>query len=166
MTTFRDLPEFLLAPLAGRDDDAWFRAPDGQWCAGQIVDHLATAMENSARGFASRLDKPGMDRRPRTIYQRLASTLVLGFGWFPVKRRAPDTTLPGARPDRAATETRLREAVKAFLAIEEQLLPQRANNLFLKHPALGDLTITEFEHFHVRHAEHHRKQMIARIGAV
>jgi hypothetical protein len=154
----------LLAPLEGRGDDAWFRAPAGQWCAGQIIDHLATAMENSARGFASRHDKPSMIRRRRTLGQLAACGLVLGLGWFPVRRTAPETTLPGSRPERTATEARLRAAVGAYLAMEDQLLPQRANNLFLKHPALGDLTIKEFELFHLRHAEHHLRQMLDRIA--
>ena len=35
--------------------------------------------------------------------------------------------------------------------------------LFVKHPVFGDLTLGEFMTFHVRHAEHHAKQVKARI---
>ncbi len=163
MTTFKDLPEFVLGPLAGRGDDDWFRAPPGAWCPGEIVDHLTIAIENSARTFESRADKQPMRRRPRPVIQVLASHLVLTTGWFPRGRRAPDTTVPMPRPDRAETEARLRAGVAAFLDLERRLLPRRAFDLFVRHPALGDLTLGEFMTFHVRHAEHHRKQIVRRL---
>lgn len=165
MTAFTDLPELILGPLAGRDDDAWFRAPEGVWCAGQVVDHLTIAIENSAGAFASRADKPPMRRRPRPVIQVLASHLLLTTGWFPPGRRAPDTTMPAARPERAATEARLRAGIAAFLDLERRLLPQRAADLYVRHPALGDLTLGEFMTFHVRHAAHHRKQIVQRLGS-
>ncbi len=166
MTKFSDLPAYLLAPLEGRGDEAWFGAPPGKWSPAEIVDHLATAMENSAKGFASRVDKPPMRRRPRSVAQRLAHVALLGVGWFPRGRKAPETTRPAARPDRAATERRLRAGVEAFLDLERRLVPARASDLFLKHPVLGDLTLPEFMRFHVRHAQHHRKQIVARLRTV
>ena len=164
MRDFRDIPERLLGPLSGRGDDAWFMAPPGKWCPGEIVDHVATAMENSARGFASRLDKPAMTRRPRSMVQRVASFLVLSLGWFPVRRQAPESTRPATRPDRAATEAKLKDACTRLIELEKTLA-HRSGDLFLKHPVLGDLTIGEFNRFHVRHAEHHRKQVVARLTA-
>jgi uncharacterized damage-inducible protein DinB len=163
VTAFSDLPELILGPLAGRDDDAWFRAPAGVWSAGQVVDHVTIAIENSAEAFTLRADKPPMRRRSRPVIQALASHLLLTTGWFPRGRRAPERTLPAPRPERAATEARLRAGVAAFLDLERRLLPQRAYDLFVKHPALGDLTLGEFMTFHVRHGAHHRKQIVRRI---
>src|SRR6185436_12428428 len=118
MTAFRDLPDFLLAPLKGRSDDDWHRAPAGKWSPAQIVDHVTTAIENSAKGFASRADKPPMTRRPRSAVQLAAGVLILRLGVFPSGRKAPEMTIPKDRPDRSATETRLREAVRAFNEME------------------------------------------------
>jgi len=162
---FKDLPEFLLAPLASRGDADWFRAPQDAWSPGMIVEHLSIAIENSSRAFAARADKEPMQRRPRPLYQVLACHVVLTTGWFPPGRRAPETTVPNPRPDRAATEARLRAGVAAFLELERRLLPRRAFDLYVKHPALGDLTLGEFMTFHVRHAEHHRKQIVQRLRA-
>ena len=162
MKAFASLPDTLLAPLAGRGDDAWSAAPDGKWSPGMIVDHVATAVENSAKGFASRADKPAMTRRPRSMVQRVANVLVLGLGYFPSGRKAPETTLPSARPDRAATEARLRAACATFADVRRKLA-HRPGDLFLKHPVLGDLTVDEFMRFHVRHAAHHRKQIVERL---
>lgn len=161
---FRELPDFILAPLAGTAPEAWLAAPPGKWSPAEIVDHLATAIDNSAKGFASRADKPAMTRRPHTMFQRVANVALIGFGWFPSGRKAPESTLPATKPDRAATEAKLRAGCAAFLELE-QTLAHRSADLFLKHPVLGDLTLPEFMQFHVRHAEHHRKQIIERLRA-
>ena len=165
MTDFKDVPELLLGPLAGRGEADWFRAPDDAWSPAMIVDHVTISIENSARAFTSREDKPPMARRPRPLVQVLACHLVLTTGWFPPGRRAPETTTPSTRPDRAATEARLRAGVAAFLDLEQRLLPRRAFDLYVKHPVLGDLTLGEFMTFHVRHAAHHRKQIVKRLAA-
>ena len=157
-----DLPDFMLGPLAGRDDDAWHRSPSGKWSPGEIVDHVATAIGNTAKGFESRLGKPAMERRPRSMPQRIEWMFVGGLGWFPVKRQAPEPTRPQARPDRAATEKKLREAVAAYVALRPTLAGR--TDLYLKHPVFGDLTYDEFGHFHMRHVNHHRKQLVKRLG--
>lgn len=159
LTPFTAIPDLLLAPLEGRDDDAWYRAPQGKWNAAQIVDHLAIAIEGSATTFASRATKPAMTRRPRSLPQTMAWHWVATTGYFGPPRRAPEMTLPGVSPDRAATETRLRTGVAAFVTLERELLPARARDLFVKHPVFGDLTLPEFMTFHVRHAEHHARQI-------
>jgi hypothetical protein len=163
MIPFATLDDYILAPLQGRDDAAWSRGPDGRWSPGQIVDHLTNAIELSAQGFGGRIDKPPMARRPPTFKERGAKLLVLGWGVFPGKFQAPKATVPGERPDRATTEARLRAGVAAFLDLERRLLPDRARDLYLKHPRFGDLTLAEFMQFHVRHAVHHRKQIVERL---
>ena len=164
MTPFAELADRFLEPLRGRGDEDWRRSRDGEWSPGQIVEHLAIAIEMSARGFESRADKPPMQRRPRSAWQVAAFQVVRLSGWFGPRRRAPEMTVPGMAPDRAATEARLRTAVAAYQAVEQRLLPRRANDLFVKHPVFGDLTLEEFKVFHVRHAEHHRQQMVDRLG--
>src|SRR4051794_33729505 len=101
MMPFSELPDFLLAPLAGASPEAWLAAPAGKWSPAEIVDHVATAIDNSAKGFASRADKPAMTRRPRTMVQRAAGIALIELGWFPSGRKAPESTLPSTKPDRA-----------------------------------------------------------------
>lgn len=163
MTAFGVLAETILAPLAGRSDADWFRAPPGKWSPGEIVHHLTVAIDNSGMGFASREGKPPMRRRPLTPYQRVARLLIFGLGWFPPGRKSPAAALPAARPERAATETQLREAVARFVGLAGRLLPARSHDLFVKHPVMGDLTLPEWERFHVLHAAHHLKQIRARL---
>ena len=158
------IPDYLLAPLADAPAGAWEAAPPGAWTPGQIVSHIATAIGNSATGLASRADKPAMERRPRTLAQVVFWQVVSRTGWFGPRRRAPETSLPEAHPDRDATERKLRDAVARFINTADALLPGRARDLYLKHPVLGDLTIEEWKLFHVRHTAHHRRQLMRRLA--
>jgi hypothetical protein len=163
MTAFKDIPELMLGPLEGKGDDAWFHTPPGKWSPAQVVDHVTTSIEKSANAMKSRVDKPPMERRPPSLPQRIFKLVVFGTGFFPPGRKAPETALPAQRPERAATERRLKEAVALFLELERMLLPARAGDLFVKHPVFGDLTLPEWIRFHRRHAAHHAKQVRARV---
>ena len=164
MTPFSDIPALLLGPFDGRDEGAWAKAPNGVWSPGQVVEHVTNSLELSAQNLRSRVDKPPMERRPRLLKQAIFWWIVSRTGYFGPRRRAPETTLPSAQPDRATTERRLRAAMAAFQALERELLPARASNLFLKHPVFGDLTLPEWMTFHVRHATHHARQVRQRLG--
>ncbi|HKW41843.1 MAG TPA: DinB family protein [Gemmatimonadales bacterium] len=161
---FAAIPDVVLGPLAGRAEADWHRAPPGKWTPAQIVHHLAIALETSGRTFDQRRTKPPMRRRPRTARERLGYFLTLQVGWMPSGRRAPAFTTPAARPDPRAVEQQLRDGVARFLALERELLPARQDDLFVKNPALGDLTLAEWLRFHVRHCAHHARQIRGRLA--
>jgi hypothetical protein len=62
-------------------------------------------------------------------------------------------------------ERQFREAIQRLLVLERDLLPNRRADLFAKHPVLGDLTLPEWERFHILHCAHHAKQIRARLAA-
>jgi hypothetical protein len=167
MTTeaFAAIPDVVLGPLAGRPEADWHRAPPGKWSAAQIVQHLAISIDGSGRVFADRRAKPPMRRRPRPVRQRFAQFVYLDLGWIPSGRAAPAGTEPVDRPDAGAVERQLRDGVARFLALAHELLPARRNDLFVRHPALGDLTLPEWLRFHIRHCAHHAKQIRARLAS-
>ncbi len=161
---FADLPEIVLGPLADRSDAEWHAAPAGKWNAAQIVEHLALGLEWSGKGFEERRARDPMTRRPRTLLQRLANALIMGLGVFPPGRKAPQASVPAAYVPRAGADAHFREGVARFLELEKLLLPARRSDLFVKHPRLGDLTLEEWERFHVIHARHHARQIRRRVG--
>ena len=167
MTTpgFVAIPEMVLGPLAGRPDVDWHRAPPGKWTPAQIVHHLAISLETSARTFDQRRGKPPMRRRPRTMRERVGFLLIMRIGWIPSGREAPELTRPAERPDRQAVERQLRDGVARFLSLAGDLLPARRDDLFVKNPAVGDLTLPEWIRFHVTHCAHHARQIRARLGS-
>src|SRR6266550_2883390 len=150
---------------AGRAEADWHRAPPGKWTAAQIVHHLAISIEGSGRVFEDRRAKPPMRRRPRPLRQRLRQFVYLDVGWIPSGRRAPAATEPAQRPDPGAVERQLRDGVARFVALAHELLPARRDDLFVKHPAFGDLTLPEWLRFHVRHCAHHAKQIRALLAS-
>lgn len=162
---FAAIPDVVLGPLAGRPEAEWHRAPPGKWTPAQIVHHLAISFELSARTFEQRRGKPPMRRRPRTLEERLLSFLIVRIGWVPTGRQAPALTRPAERPDARAVERQLREGVGRFQALERELLPARRDDLFVKNPALGDLTLPEWLTFHIRHCGHHARQIRARLAS-
>jgi DinB family protein len=161
---FPAIPDVVLGPFAGRTEADWHRAPPGRWTPAQIVHHLAIALETSGRTFEQRRGKPPMRRRRRTAREWLGYVLVLKVGWIRSGRRAPELTQPAARPDPRTVERQLRDGVARFLALERELLPARHDDLFVKNPALGDLTLPEWLAFHVRHCAHHARQIRARLA--
>ncbi len=164
MIRFAEIPDLILGPLAGRPEADWYRARPGKWCAAQIVHHLALALENSGRTFESRRAHAPMQRRPRSVRERMASFLVMHFGWFPPGAEAPAAVRPAEHPECAAVARQLTDGVARFLVLERELMPARRDDLFVKHPALGDLTFPEWLRFHVRHCAHHAKQIRARLA--
>lgn len=162
---FDAIPDVVLGPLSGRSDAEWHRAPPGKWSPAQIVHHLALSLEGSGRTFEERRAKPPMRRRPRSARERVGYFLVLQVGWVPSGRPAPAPTRPAERPDARAVERQLREGVARFQTLERELLPARRDDLFVKNPALGDLTLPEWLRFHVRHCAHHARQIRARLAS-
>lgn len=159
------LLDVVLGPLAGKADADWYRAPEGKWCPAQIVEHLAISLEGSSRGFDSRREKPPMQRRPRTVVERVACFLILTVGWFPPGREAPSGSRPAERIDRTYAERHFREGIERFNRIAPELLVSRPHDLFVKHPRLGDLTLPEWMRFHRIHCRHHAKQIRERATA-
>jgi hypothetical protein len=159
-----DVSSLVLGPLTGRPDADWYAAPPGKWCPAQIVHHLALGLEYSGRTFASRRDRPAMQRRPRSALELLAYHLVLSVHWLPPGLTAPPGARPAPRPERNDVERQFREGVDLLRAMAAELLPARATNLFVKHPRLGDLTLPEWLRFHAWHCAHHAKQIRARLS--
>jgi len=100
-----------------------------------------------------------MERRPRTVPERLASFLILTVGWFPPGREAPSISRPAEQVDWRRVEAHFREGIERFQRIAPELLVSRPADLFVKHPRLGDLTLAEWMRFHLIHCRHHAEQI-------
>lgn len=164
MSQLAELTAIVLGPLERRPDDDWQRAPTGKWTPAQIVEHLAIGIDGSAQKFAERRDRPPMTRRPRRLVERIASVSILGLGWYPQGFKAPEGTVPAERITRTAAEAHFRDGIAKWEALERDLLPRRPRDLFLRHPRLGDLNMTEWMRFHLIHARHHARQIRQRIA--
>jgi hypothetical protein len=159
-----DFMGVVLGPLAGLPEASWQQAPPGKWTPAQIVEHLARALEMSATTFAARRAKEPMARRGTTLREKLGKAFTFGLGRFPPGLKAPERTTPPPHVDGRAAEAHFRAAVAAWEAAERELIPARRNDLFVKHPRLGDLTLEEWGRFHAVHSRHHARQIRARLA--
>jgi hypothetical protein len=164
MSALATLPAVVLGPLRDRSDAEWRRGPAGKWTPAQIVEHLAIGLVWSAEKFNARRGHEAMQRRRVTPAERIAKLLILGIGWYPQGRKAPEGTVPAANVARASAETHFLAGVAAWEQLERELLPLRRADLFVKHPRLGDLTLEEWMRFHLSHARHHARQIKQRLA--
>ena len=159
-----ELPALVLGPLRGRADSEWEHGPPGKWTPAQIVQHLALGLNLSAATFLSRQSHAPMSRRRRTPAEHVARLFIFGLRWFPPGRKAPERTTPAAEIDGATAAAHFLAGVEAWDQVDRALLPERRNDLFVKHPRMGDLTVEEWMRFHVIHALHHARQIRERVG--
>src|SRR5258708_7755204 len=159
---FADVPKMVLAPLDGRPEADWYRAPAGKWTCAQIVEHLAISLEYSAVTFDKRRAHDSMVRRPRRFMERLGSAVILGLGWYPQGFKAPEGTVPAANVTSPAAEAKFRAGLTNWQELQHMLLPARRVHPVVKHPPLGDLTAEEWMRFHALHAPPHAQQIKAR----
>lgn len=164
MKPLGELHDLVLGPLRGRPDSEWERGPAGKWTPAQIVEHLALGLTLSGETFLARRHHAPMSRRTRSPAQQVARFFIFGLRWFPPGRKAPERTTPPPQISRAAAEAHFLAGVEAWDQVDRALLPERRNNLFVKHPRMGDLTVEEWMRFHVIHARHHAKQIRDRVG--
>jgi hypothetical protein len=161
---FAKLSGVVLAPLADRPVGDWHRAAPGQWSAAQIVEHLTLTLERTADAFERAQAGAPMTRRPRTPQQEALYHLILDRRVFPPGGKAPTSVTPGDHVDPAATTARLHAVVARWLNLVGRLGPARAADLFVRHGAVGDLTLGEWLRWHVVHADHHVAQIVARLS--
>lgn len=164
MRPLGELPDLVLGPLRGRPDSAWEHGAPGKWTPAQIVEHLALGLTMSAETLLKRRNHAPMTRRRRTPAEHVATFFIFGLRWFPPGRKAPERTTPAPVVSRTQAEGHFLAALELWDQIDRALLPERRNNLFAKHPRMGDLTVEEWMRFHRIHARHHARQIRDRIA--
>jgi Protein of unknown function (DUF1569) len=113
----------------------------GNWSSGQVLQHLATTMENSIDGFPSFVPAP----------VRVFLRLFMKRG-FLTKPMPPGFKLPARAgnmlPPPTSWETSLGNFRRAMQRVKTEALRS-------PHPAFGPMTVDEWEQIHCRHSELH-----------
>lgn len=119
----------------------------GNWSAGQVVQHLAITMNKSIDGFNFRVPWPIRVILPLFLKRRfLTQTMSAGF------------KLKGAaEAEMASPPIGLEDAVRNF---REALARLQAELKREPHPAIGRLSLEEWEQLHCRHSELHLSFLI------
>lgn len=137
-------------------------APTDGWSVAQILEHLALAYRATTRGLERAMASGDLRAPAPSPQQWLARTIVIGLGYFP-KVKAPEDAVPKGMPPDA-----VRGVLRSALVEMDEALGRAASRFgsgtrVVKHPYFGGLTVPQWRRFHLRHTEHHLRQVEERL---
>jgi hypothetical protein len=141
--------------VAGLTPEDLARARGDRWSPGQILEHLELTYVGTAKSMRKALEK-GPRVLPTSWTQRVQKWFVVGIGYVPSGRKAPEAVQPrGGTPSSVPSVLEhLREMDAAIAAFEQKFGCARHY-----HPTMGMLTTREWRRFHLVHTRHHMKQI-------
>ena len=155
----QQLSERLEVATAGMSDADLLRAPEGKWCAAEVLEHLRLTYTGTAKMLEKNRGQEVVDAAPVDDRVKAARQLIFEQGGFFEGMQAPSFATPKTAPD-PHVRTRILEDLARLdeaLADAEQRRGMQAN--LGNHFALGPLTGEEWRHFHLVHGTHHVKQI-------
>src|SRR5579884_3936154 len=114
--------------------------PEGKWCAAEVLEHLYLTYRGTTKGLERCLAQGQPLARTRNFQDRIRSAIVVGFGYMPTGRKAPELSAPRG----IAAEEIVNAIGPQLKALEDALLRCEAKfgsgTPILDHPILGPLT--------------------------
>lgn len=151
----------LNAATSGMDDEALLRAPEGKWCAAEVLEHLRLTYTGTSKMLEKNRDLPAIEPTPLDDRVRAARQLIFEQGAFFHGLQAPAFATPKTPPD-PNVRTRVQEDLRRLMAAIDDAEQRRGRDAILgNHFALGPLTGDQWRHFHYEHGRHHAKQIEA-----
>jgi len=155
----RKLHDEISAATRDLNVDALTRHPEGKWSAAELLEHLYLSYRGTAKGLERCLQEGKPLARTPTLQDRLRIAVVVGFGYMPTGRKAPERSVPRGMPAEQVTK----EVGTQLAAMDEALSQCEARfgkrTRVLDHPILGPLTANQWRKFHWVHGRHHVKQL-------
>ncbi|MGA7572708.1 MAG: DUF1569 domain-containing protein [Terriglobales bacterium] len=142
------------------------RAPVGKWNAAQILEHLLLTYEATNRGMAKCMEHGVPLATRATLKDRVATLLVVNFGYLPNGRKAPERAVPQGRPAEEVRPAVLTELQKMSAGLDDCERKFGAATKIMDHPIIGPLTAGQWRKFHWVHGRHHARQIRERMGKV
>jgi hypothetical protein len=149
----------LLATISGMSGEQLRWHPEGKWCTGEILEHLCLTYTGTIKGLEKVMASGTSLVSPPSIGQRLRTLVVVGFGYMPEGRTAPERSRPkGMAAEHARSQ--IGEAMAQMDALITKCQSRFSGRVpLLSHPILGPLTAAQWRKFHVVHGRHHHKQI-------
>lgn len=148
-----------------KDQTQWRpRARPEAWSIQQIVEHLRLSYGTTVRVMEARLEKRAPTKGRASFRQRVGQIMVVGLGYLPKGREAPDVVMPRATVY-ALSGSELCRSVGEGLARMDVALDEceRAfgKGRSVTHVVLGPMSLGQWRRFHLVHGRHHFKQIAA-----
>ena len=154
------LKQALESAVEGMSSEQLSWHAPGKWCAAELLEHLYLSYAGTINGFerVMQAGKP-LATRP-SMTHRVQTFVVVGLGYMPSGRNAPDVARPRGVPVekvRSEIGTKL-VGMDAIIAQCEARFGGRVH--VLDHPILGPLSAPQWRKLHLVHGRHHLKQLL------
>jgi len=153
------LQDTLAAAMRGLTAEQLTWHPEGKWSTAEVLEHLYLSYRGTVKGMERCLREQKPLARTPTLRERWMTTVVVGMGFMPKGRKAPEVAVPRGTP----AEQVSREIVAQILAMDDAI--RRCEMQFgkripvLDHPILGPLTTRQWRKLHWVHGRHHVKHI-------
>jgi len=155
----RKLARAIANATQGMSAEQLKQHPEGKWCAAEVLEHLYLTYRGTVKGLERCLTECRPLARAPKLQDRISAAVVIGFGYMPGGRKAPERSVPHGM----ATEEIVGAVGPELKAMEDALLKCEekfgAGTRILDHPVLGPLTARQWRKFHWVHGKHHVKQI-------
>lgn len=135
-----------------------FRSRPGNWCALEILDHLARVEETAIQAVKANLP----DGYPVRPWHRVSGAIANVAMRSRIRIRVPKgvpTVLPDGRADLDAVAARWSQNRRLMAAMLDDLTPEQSVRGLVKHPVAGWMTIAQGMQFLSSHLTHHGYQL-------
>jgi hypothetical protein len=155
----RRLQNAIASVTDGMTTELLLRHLEGKWCTAEILEHLYLTYTGTIKGFERALKAGRPLARNLRWDDWFRSFVVLGIGYLPEGRTAPQNTTPRGLPAEQvlAQVSQKITAMDAVIAQAEEKYGKQTR--LLDHPVLGPLRGQQWRKFHWVHGQHHVKQM-------
>lgn len=160
MGTYLDeLSKLLESATAGMSDSAMLQAPQGKWCAAEILEHLRLTYTGTAKMLERNRDQEKVDPAPLDDRARAGRQLILEQGNFFEGGQAPGFATPKTPAD-PLVRSRIQEDLGRLGLLLDEAEQRRGRDAVVgNHFALGPMTADQWRRFHHVHGKHHAKQI-------
>jgi hypothetical protein len=156
-----ELSKSLAAATSGMTDEELLRAPEGKWCAAEILEHLRLTYTGTAKMLEKNRDQPNIEETPISDQVRAARHRIFEQQQFFEGLQAPPFATPRTPPD-PQVRLRIQEDLRRLAVALDEAEARRGKEANLgNHFALGPLNGEQWRHFHFEHGRHHLKQIQA-----
>jgi len=135
------------------------RHPEGKWSTAEVLEHLYLTYTGTIKGCERCLQEGRPLARTPALRDRISATVVIGLGFMPGGRKAPERSTPrGMAPQDVVN------AIGTMLVAMDEVIARcearfGQHTKLMDHPILGPLTARQWRKFHCVHGRHHVKQI-------
>jgi hypothetical protein len=150
--------------MAGATPARLGNGPAGKWTPAQVLEHLYLSYHHTTKGLAKCLETGTPLATACTMADRARTFVVVGIGYFPTGRTAPERAVPRGMPAEEVQRALLPEIAQMDARLTECERKFGPRTKLLDHPVLGPFNAQQWRKFHWVHGRHHARQIRERLG--